>query len=175
MEGLTRKQKGFVKDYLNGEPGVKAALNNYDTKDYDTAAVIASENLRKPQVINAIQEALPDELLAEKHLSLLEQTKIDYFVFPKYMTDEEIVEHVEDSTGIKVLNVRESEKGKMAFYALADATARGKALEMAYKLKGSFAADKHMNLNVDVEYNQEAAQEFDEWRKQQYDKKRSER
>jgi hypothetical protein len=54
---LTPKQEGFVKDVLDGEPGVRAALNNYDTTDYNTAAAIASENLRKPNIIERLRAA----------------------------------------------------------------------------------------------------------------------
>lgn len=51
---LTKKQRGFVNDYADKATGVQAALNNYDTKDYNTANVIAVENLQKP----IIQEEL---------------------------------------------------------------------------------------------------------------------
>lgn len=47
---LTKKQKGFVKDYLETGNGVQSALKNYDTTDYATAGVIAVENLEKPNV-----------------------------------------------------------------------------------------------------------------------------
>lgn len=49
--GLTKKQKGFVKDYLETGNGTQSALKNYDTTDYKTASVIATENLEKPRVI----------------------------------------------------------------------------------------------------------------------------
>lgn len=47
---LSKKARGFVNDIADGLPGVKAALRNYDTKDYYTAAAIASENLTKPKI-----------------------------------------------------------------------------------------------------------------------------
>ncbi len=145
---LTKKQRGFVKDYLETGNGSLAAKRNYEVKNDTTAAVIASENLIKPNIVRVLDEVLSEDKLAEVHRGLLEQNRIDYFVFPKYMEDEEIVEHVEDATGIKVLNVRETEKGKMAFYVTSDAMARSKALEMGYKIKGTFAPEKKLNLNV---------------------------
>ncbi len=48
MRKPTKKQKGFVKDYLETGNGVRAALKNYDTTDYGTANSIAVENLQKP-------------------------------------------------------------------------------------------------------------------------------
>ena len=134
---LTKKQRGFVKDYVETGNGTEAALKNYDTKDPNTAGVIASENLRKPK----IQDALPDDFLSDIHLELFKQKRIDYFVFPKRMEDDEIVEHVA-SVGIKVISVRETDKGKMAFYSISDAQAVTKGLDMAYKLKGSYATEK---------------------------------
>ena len=70
-EKLTIKERKFVKNYIkNDGNGVKSALESYDTTDYKTASNIASTNLDKPRIQKAIQEALPDELLAEKHLGL---------------------------------------------------------------------------------------------------------
>lgn len=53
--GLTKKQRGYVNDVADGVPGVKAVLNHYDTTDYSTAGNIASENLEKPKIINALK------------------------------------------------------------------------------------------------------------------------
>ena len=55
---LTVKQAKFVKEYVkNDGNGAKAALKVYDTKDYDTAKVIASENLTKPYLMDEILKA----------------------------------------------------------------------------------------------------------------------
>lgn len=72
---LSKKEKGFVKDYIETGNGVQSVLNNYDTDNYKSAGVIACENLAKPRIIKAIAERLPDDLLEEKHLALL--NKID--------------------------------------------------------------------------------------------------
>jgi phage terminase small subunit len=55
---LTKKQRGFVKDYLKNENGTQAALNNYDiesTNPEKVASVIAAENLAKPSIIQTIE------------------------------------------------------------------------------------------------------------------------
>lgn len=52
---LSKKQKGFVKDFIESGNGTQAALKNYDTKDYMTAAVIATENLKKPNIRELIE------------------------------------------------------------------------------------------------------------------------
>ena len=109
MKGLTRKQKGFVKDYAQSGNGTQAALNNYDVEDGKlpkerVAAAIASENLTKPNIIKAIADMLPDELIAEKHLALL--NKVD-------------------------------EKGEI------DVQAVKAGVDMAHKIKGSYAPEQH--------------------------------
>lgn len=98
-----------------------------------------------------LEASLPDEKLSKAHEELLEQKKIEYFVFPKKMEDEEIKGHVE-SAGLRLIVIRESDKGKLAFYSIADAQAKSKALEMAYKLKGKFA-DESKPPQGTVNYN----------------------
>ncbi len=87
--------------------------------------------------LEVLEDVLPDDVLSRNHKELLEQKRIEYFVFPKAMDDKEIKGHVE-AAGLKLIVVRVSDKGKLAFYSIADAQAKSKALEMAYKLKGKF-------------------------------------
>ena len=57
--GLTKKQDGFVRDVLRPKiSGAQAILNNYDTTDIVTARSMATENLTKPAIRNAIQAEL---------------------------------------------------------------------------------------------------------------------
>lgn len=147
---LTKKQHGFVKDYLKTGVATTAVMNNYDVATYETAAVMANENLNKPNVKSAIEDALSDEKLRQAHEELLNQARFEYFVFPKVMSDEEITEKVE-AVGVTLVVIQAGEKGKYAFYKTVDAHARKSALDMAYKLKGSYAPDKSINLNVEVE------------------------
>lgn len=108
---LTKKQKGFVKDYIELGNGTKAALKNYDTKDPRVAQTIASENLSKPIIVKSIQEALPEELLAQVHLDGLNAN----------------------------------------FKGEPDFGVRHKYLDSAYKLKGSYAAEKSVSLSMHIE------------------------
>lgn len=70
-DGLTPKQRGFVKDYLETGNGTQAALNNYDTEDANTAGVIAWDNLRKPKIQAKIQDAAEE---AFEQMRLLSKT-----------------------------------------------------------------------------------------------------
>lgn len=55
---LSKKQKGFVADYLATGNGTQSVLKNYDVagkKPEKTASVMAVENLAKPSIITAIE------------------------------------------------------------------------------------------------------------------------
>lgn len=112
---ITPKQKAFADRYLKTGNGKQSALAVYDTDSEGVAATIASENLMKPNVINYLEAALPEELLAQKHKEGLEASYTDEWV------DE-----------------------------APDYSVRAKYLDMAYKLKGNYAAEKSINMNVNA-------------------------
>lgn len=126
---LTKKQKGFVKDYIQTGNGVKSALNNYDTEDYNTANQIAIENLQRPIIQKAIEslaDQIPDEDLIKVHKEGLNAGKT---IFKNNNSTGEI-----------------EEVGYEPDYAT-----RYKYLDSAYKLKGSYAAEKSVALNVTMD------------------------
>lgn len=51
----TPKQKKFADTYIDTGNGTRAALEAYDTDKEEVAAVIASENLRKPKVLEYLE------------------------------------------------------------------------------------------------------------------------
>ncbi len=70
MEDLTKKQAEFVKEYLDTGNGVQSALKAYDTEDYSTAGNIASENLKKPKILEYL-ESVADKVASNMyHLAL---------------------------------------------------------------------------------------------------------
>lgn len=109
---LTKKQRGFVKDYVKDENGTQAALKNYNTTDYKTASVIAAENLDKPSIQVAIEikrkslkDALIEEGIDEKYLAqkvnvLLkavdEKGQVDYTAVDKGLKHATSIYGVED-------------------------------------------------------------------------------
>ena len=81
MEKLSKQQKGFVKDYVETHNGTQAVLNNMKVKNENVAGVTATRLLRNVNVQNAIlsiAEQIPDSLLVEKHLALLNKTDKKY-------------------------------------------------------------------------------------------------
>lgn len=124
---LSIKQQKFIEKYLATGNGVQSALAVYDVKSdkaYSVAASIAHENLNKPEIKKAISERLSDDLLAEKHEALLMKTNQEKRVDP-------------DTGEIKLVDVIDEKAVKYG-------------LDMAYKLKGAYAAEKRINLNADA-------------------------
>lgn len=149
MPKLTRKQLTFVKTYLETGIGSEAARQAYNIAPHNTklASVMAAENLAKPSIIEAIRKGQKDDQIDEAFTKLINLKRIDYFVFPLFMDNKEIEEHI-NAQGIEVLNIRESDRGKLAFYAVPDGRALGKALDIWTKISGAEAPHKHINLNL---------------------------
>lgn len=118
---LSKKEKGFVQAIAKGKTGTQAVLENYDTKSENVAASIASENLRKPKIIQAVKsiaDCIPDKLLVKKHLELLNK--------------QEVITKNNVTTGeVDVIPTGEI-----------DAQAVKAGLDMAYKIKGSYAPEE---------------------------------
>lgn len=116
---LTKKQAGFVKDYVAEENGTKAALNNYEieSKNPDNVAgVIAAENLSKPKIIEAIEiqqetlksalqkKGITPEKIADKIDVLLEAT--DHLGKPDSQAIDKGLKHATNIYGVEDLNDR---------------------------------------------------------------------
>jgi phage terminase small subunit len=77
-KNLTKQEQGFVKDLIKTGNATEAVLNNFDIEDPNYAHVKGHRLIRKDTVQNAIRtlaDRIPNELLEEKHLALL--NKID--------------------------------------------------------------------------------------------------
>lgn len=84
---LTPKQNKYIMAFVrNGGNGAQAALEAYDCKDADSAATISTENLRRPQVKEALQMLLaemtsPQAVLGKMsqlmHHAKREETQLD--------------------------------------------------------------------------------------------------
>lgn len=143
----TQKQKLVLQSLLENAGNPKPLYYTMIEAGYSPkVAKTPARILESKGMKELLDTYLPDEDIAREHKELLNQKRIDYFVFPKNMEDEEISEHVR-AAGLEVIVVRQSDKGKMAFYSLPDAQAKKAALDMAYKLKGSYAPVKSAVLH----------------------------
>lgn len=132
---LTKKQKGFVKDYAKTGNGRLAAENNYNVSSKESARVVASEVLTSPNVIKALAERLPDDLLSERHLELL--NKRELYTWYEDVKDEETKQVIE-------VIPHHIDLGP-------DVQAVTKGLDMAFKVKGSYAPEKSESRTLNVE------------------------
>lgn len=134
MAKLTKQEKKFVEIKAETGNGAFAAKEAFAIEDSNYAAVKASRLLRKDNIIQAIQDALPDELLAQVHLEGLQATKRS------------------GTGGMKIGIGTNGEVNDFGHTEIdePDFAVRHKYLDSAYKLKGSYAAEKHVNLNLDA-------------------------
>ena len=145
---LTKKEKGFVTDYLATGNGTDAAMKNYKAKNRNTAGVIAHAKLRNVKIANVIQDALSDENLLAKHHQLLHAITLEKLKFDDNESDEVIKTLIENMDGYTLLHIVEYKNkdgevyGKYAYVKAPDNTVQEKALDKAYKIKGSYAAEK---------------------------------
>lgn len=145
---LTKKEKGFVKDYINTGNGTQAILKNYNTKDEDVAGVMAVQNLGKLKIQEAILDKLGDDILEEKHSQLLNAISLEKIKFDERDSDE-VIEHVIDQMqGYELLHIVENKTRegevyeKYAYVKAPDNMTQDKALDKAYKIKGRYAPEK---------------------------------
>lgn len=124
---LTKKERGFVRDYVLTENGTQSALKNYDTDKPNVANAIAVENLQKPIIQEAIVEA-----------------KIR---FAERFKDEEIEEVIKE--GFKSTTVRFTPDGEKL--EVPDYSTRHKYANTAIEIKGYKAPEKHLNISIEVE------------------------
>lgn len=115
---LTKREQGFIKDIARGSTDIQAVKNNFNITKTNSASAYAHKLKQKPKVVKrllSIADQIPDKLLVEKHLELLNVPK----------------------------KVRTILKGELVNeYEEIDSNAVGKGLDMAYKIKGTYAPEK---------------------------------
>lgn len=122
MDKLTKKQKGFVKDYIETGNATEAAERNYDVKNRNVANNIGAENLAKPSVRGVI-------------ISLAER-----------ISDDKLEEVLNEGLGAYKTTRIGGEEG--ADNVEPDFAVRHKYLDTALKLKGLYESDEQKNINV---------------------------
>lgn len=110
-----------------------------------------------------MEEYLPDKMLAQAHQSLISATKLDHMVFPlegskqtkqldkerSKLSDEDIIEMLAE-VGCTVRKIVHGEQARHVYFWAADHKPRKDGIDMAYKLKGSYAPEKSLVVTVDI-------------------------
>ncbi len=140
--------------------------------------LIRKDKIQK--AIKSIAESIDDKEVIEKHQSLLRSTHLDHMVFPlgpktneekevwieqkrleaekkkilwnerDVLSDEEITELLK-SVNCTTRRFVHGETARHVYFWAQDNKAVKDGVELAYKIKGTFAAEKHININFDVE------------------------
>lgn len=129
MARLRPEEKKFALEFIkNGGNATQAVLDaGIESKTRNAAGVKGNKLLNRPRVqqeIQSIADSIPDKLLIERHLQLLNVPKIKR----TYRKGE--LEHETEEL---------------------DSNAISRGLDMAYKIKGTYAPEKNVNLNVDID------------------------
>ncbi len=169
MDKLTKKQQGFVEDYLETGNATEAAERNYDVKDRSVANAIGAENLSKPSIRNVIMsiaDSLTEEELTIKHKQLLNANNMERHSFDEATPDNVIEEVIKKMEGHELLHIVENKNtegkvySKYAYVKVPDNQTQDKALDKAYKIKGTYAPEKSINLDLQIDVTDPKAREL---------------
>lgn len=145
------------------------------SKEMRESGVYSKRTSTKPEKLTRskgwqtlLETHLSDELLSQTHHDLLKATRLDNMVFPlgvktederlklpedkreKVISDEEIVLLLA-SVNCTVRKIVHGEHARHVYFWSADNKARDGALDMAYKLKGKYAPEKHQSVVAHVD------------------------
>ncbi len=136
----TIKQKKAVKEITEKHRSVSRGMIE---AGYSKNTASKPKNLTKSKGWQQLMDKyLSDDLIATKHRELLEASGIGHMLFPLDVTDEQITKLLAEANCI-VKRFMHSETQTHVWYFAADNNARKAALDMSYKLKGRYAAEKH--------------------------------
>lgn len=96
------------------------------------------------------KEFLDDTDVAKKHKELLNSHSIQHMVFPLDVTDEEITKLLLEVNCISRRFMHSDTQTHVWFWS-PDNKARKDAIDMAYKIKGNYAPEKSINVNVNAD------------------------
>lgn len=178
----TIKQRKAINKLVESGGSISGAMRlaGYSAKTAKTPKKLTESNAWNELMGNYLN----DEDLAKKHNELLNSTRIDHMVFPlgpksraeeldlskmpkeietmldaqqamamTTLTDEDIKEMLA-SVNCTVRRIVHGETARHVYFWSADNKARKEGLDMAYKLKGKYAPEKSVNLNIEVESNE---------------------
>lgn len=148
----TIKQSTAI-NLLIGKRGKRQATSITDAMrraGYSEATINSPGNLTKSKTFKELMEVyLPDDLLARTHNELIGSRVLQKVTFrtklkSDKLNDEDLIEVVESIPGCTALYIQPSADGygRTVHFSSPEGRIRKEALDMAYKLKGEYAAEK---------------------------------
>ena len=131
---LTFREQGFVQDVLTGKKIREAVKKNYNTSTDNSADVIGQSILGRPRVQQALMDLMDKTGVSDRRL--VERLKHMIFDAKKEIItkDGDLVEVNDNSASLK-------------------------GLDMAFKIKGAYAPERHEMLGVNVSIYQNLSDE----------------
>lgn len=130
-----------------GKPkSIKQAMK--DAGYSDSYAESSTHMVRTKGFKALLDKYIPEELVTKTHLELMKSKTIAKFDFPIRFTDEQILE-VMNEFGFQLVQIITNNTGipefrsRKAYYIAPNDKARKEAIDMAYKLRGSYEPEKH--------------------------------
>lgn len=134
-------------------------LGYSETQANQPGQITKTDNFRE-----LLRSKLPDDLLFNTHEGLIKSNRLDHMTFPLFsenpkekankgedhgqaLTDNDIRELLKE-TGCTVRRIVHGEQARHVYFWSPDNRARKDALDMAYKLKGSYAPEKGIVVDV---------------------------
>ncbi len=144
----TQKQKAVIPKIVENHGNVSKSMREVG---YTSASAKNPKTLTESKGYKELMEKhFPDKFLAKTHKGLLKSHGIGHMVFPKAVDDKEIKKLLR-SANCKAKKIMHGETANHVWYWEPDNNARKSGLDMAYKLKGSYAATKNVTLNMSIE------------------------
>lgn len=129
---------------------------------------------KKKSFLATLNEILPDELIVKAHRALIKNKFVVEKIFPKEMDDLDITEIC--SYMGRVIRIIEADvafkgKVKICYIAVTNTKAATDGIDMAYKLKGAYAPEKH-SLNINQDFAEMSDEELEEAVRQQEEREK---
>lgn len=105
-----------------------------------------SDHKRTKSFKALLEELMPDESILRSHMGLMNSRRLDHMTFPLKIEDDEIQELLA-SVNCILRKVVHSEQAKHAYFWSPDNRARKDAIDMLYKLKGSYSPEKFEDVS----------------------------
>ena len=170
---ITKKKKKPIKATIKQAKAIKIASENGGNiskamreAGYTDITAATPKKLTESKAWKEIMgEALPDEELAKHHKALLNAKSLDHMVFPlegtdketkalkkaqSKLTDDDIIDMLA-AEGCIVRRIVHGEQARHVYFWTNDNNSRKSALDMAYKLKGNYAAEKSIAITIPID------------------------
>lgn len=154
----TWRQIKAVKNLVENGGSIRQAMKD---AGYSQTMADNPKRLTQSKSFRALlDDCIPEEEVSKQLRNLLHASKVEHYVFPLSVTDEEIKEIVESINGCTLKKIKHGEQMTYAYYWTPDNRSKKDALDMILKVRGHYAPQK-ISLQDD----------YDTWSSDDLDKK----